>query len=126
MLGAFGVEPPDAADRPRAAAASRRLEKALSAFDAAPVFTLHGFCQRLLTELAFESGARFEEELLTDAGPLIDAAVADFAGSAFGDPGSPLARAVPGSAAAWKALAGRPGWRWSTRRRGWSPKPTRG
>ena len=106
VLEAFGVEPPDAADRPRAAAASRRLEKALSAFDAAPVFTLHGFCQRLLTELAFESGARFEEELLTDAGPLIDAAVADFAGSAFGDPASPLARAVPGSPAAWRSLRG--------------------
>ena len=106
VLAAFGVEPADAADRPRATLAARRLEKALSAFDAAPVFTLHGFCQRLLTELAFESGARFEEELVTDAGPLLDAAVADFAGAAFGDPASPLARAAPDRGSAWAGLRG--------------------
>ena len=99
-VGAAGADLNDA----KAAAVARRLDRALSAFDGAPVFTLHGFCQRLLTELAFESGARFEEEVLTDVRPLLDAAVADFADSAFGDPASPLAGATPAKAKEWEPI----------------------
>ncbi|MFM8359138.1 MAG: UvrD-helicase domain-containing protein, partial [Verrucomicrobiota bacterium] len=43
-----------------------RLELALERFDAAAVFTIHGFCQRLLGERAFESGHLFDTELATD------------------------------------------------------------
>ena len=92
------------ADPARAAVAARRLERALSAFDAAPVFTLHGFCQRLLADLALETGSRFEEELLTDDAPLLDAAVAGFAASAFGAEGAALADAAPERDGQWASL----------------------
>ena len=35
------------------AEAQLRLERSLWAFDRASIFTIHGFCQRMLTELAF-------------------------------------------------------------------------
>jgi exodeoxyribonuclease V beta subunit len=41
------------------AAARPRLEQALAAFERAPIFTIHAFCWRVLTEFAFHSGARF-------------------------------------------------------------------
>jgi exodeoxyribonuclease V beta subunit len=44
-------------------AAWLRLEQALAAFERAPVFTIHAFCHRVLTEFAFQSGARFTLEL---------------------------------------------------------------
>lgn len=39
-----------------------RLELARQSMDQAAIFTIHGFCERVLRELAFESGARFEAE----------------------------------------------------------------
>jgi exodeoxyribonuclease V beta subunit len=46
---------------------SRRIiEDALFAFDRAPIHTIHSFCHRTLSELAFQSGMRFGIEL-TDA-----------------------------------------------------------
>lgn len=48
------------------AEAERRLREAVRDFDEAPIFTIHGFCQRLLEEHAFESGAAFEAEMQTD------------------------------------------------------------
>jgi exodeoxyribonuclease V beta subunit len=44
-------------------AARQRLEQALAAFERAPIFTIHAFCRRVLTEFAFHSGARFTLEL---------------------------------------------------------------
>jgi exodeoxyribonuclease V beta subunit len=35
--------------------ALERIEQALNSFDAAPIYTIHGFCQRVLTEHAFAS-----------------------------------------------------------------------
>ena len=58
--------------------ARRRLEAALLDIDEASVFTIHGFCQRVLQQSAFESGAPFEAELTEDADDLFDRAVADF------------------------------------------------
>jgi exodeoxyribonuclease V beta subunit len=49
------------------AAAIRSLKKALLSFDEASIFTIHGFCQRMLRENAFETGALFDVELMTDA-----------------------------------------------------------
>jgi exodeoxyribonuclease V beta subunit len=46
------------------------LEQALSNFDEAPIFTIHGFCQRQLRDRAFECGAPFDTELLTDPSAL--------------------------------------------------------
>ena len=41
-----------------------RLERALWIFDRAAIFTIHGFCQRVLTELAFLTGTRFDLEVV--------------------------------------------------------------
>jgi exodeoxyribonuclease V beta subunit len=54
-----------------------RLAAACSAFDLAPISTIHGFSQRMLTQLAFESGQEAGLTLLTDVQPLRDEWVAD-------------------------------------------------
>ncbi|MEE2756410.1 MAG: UvrD-helicase domain-containing protein [Myxococcota bacterium] len=38
-----------------------KLEMELFSFDLAPIFTIHGFCNRLLSELAFNSGQVFKQ-----------------------------------------------------------------
>lgn len=55
-----------------------RLEAALLSFDQAPVFTIHGFCNRILQELVFETGSSFSSELVSSVDDLIDEAVRDF------------------------------------------------
>jgi exodeoxyribonuclease V beta subunit len=55
-----------------------RLEAAVLDFDHAPVFTIHGFCNRVLQELVFETGSRFDVKLVTSQEPLVEDAVADF------------------------------------------------
>jgi len=40
-----------------------RLKTALFSFHHAPIHTIHSFCRRMLTELAFDSGARFGMDL---------------------------------------------------------------
>lgn len=50
-------------DRPKALTL---LQLALADIDRAGVFTIHGFCQRMLVEQALESGQLFDVELLTD------------------------------------------------------------
>ena len=47
-------------------AAFNLLQLALADIDRAGIFTIHGFCQRMLVEQALESGQLFEVELLTD------------------------------------------------------------
>lgn len=44
----------------------RLLKEALTNFDHAQIFTIHGFCQRILTENAFGTGNLFDTELITD------------------------------------------------------------
>ena len=56
----------------------RRLELAVLNFDEAQIFTIHGFCQRVLRENAFESGALFDAELLADPAPILDEVARDF------------------------------------------------
>lgn len=64
----------------------QRLEDAIALFDTASIFTIHGFCLRALQDNAFESGASFETELVTDVNPLIQEIVDDFwRNSFFGD-----------------------------------------
>ncbi|MDB4976231.1 MAG: recB [Myxococcaceae bacterium] len=55
-----------------------RLERALAGVDEAPVLTIHGFCQRVLRDHAFESGSAFEAELTAHAGPLLDEIADDY------------------------------------------------
>ena len=46
--------------------ARRRLQRALINFDQAAIHTIHGFCQRVLQDRAFEARALFDTELVTD------------------------------------------------------------
>lgn len=58
--------------------AIRKLTRAVSSFDDASIFTIHGFCQRILGEAAFESGADFGLEMLPDQSELLAEVVEDF------------------------------------------------
>ncbi len=42
----------------------RKLEAALFSFDRAPISTIHAFCRRLLTDLAFDTGTAFGLEVV--------------------------------------------------------------
>lgn len=56
----------------------KRLQDALADFDRASVFTIHGLCQRLLHDYAFETRSRFDVDLITDPLPLIQETADDF------------------------------------------------
>jgi len=45
---------------------AERLRKAARNLDLACIFTIHGFCQRMLTDFAFECGGPFQSDLVTD------------------------------------------------------------
>jgi exodeoxyribonuclease V beta subunit len=67
----------------RGGEASRRADRdtlalALQGFDEAAIHTIHGFCQRVLHEHAFESGVSFATELVTDQTSLLEEVVQDF------------------------------------------------
>jgi ATP-dependent exoDNAse (exonuclease V) beta subunit len=55
-----------------------RLQNALCGFDEAPIFTIHGFCQRMLKDRAFESSLLFDIELVTDPSELLQEIADDF------------------------------------------------
>jgi exodeoxyribonuclease V beta subunit len=55
-----------------------RLRAAAEGFDEAAVFTIHGFCQRMLQANAFESGAELDTDLTGDAAELLQEVVDDF------------------------------------------------
>ncbi|MCL7743868.1 exodeoxyribonuclease V subunit beta [Guyparkeria hydrothermalis] len=54
------------------------LQRAAEWMDEAAIFTIHGFCQRMLREHAFHSRALFEQELVTDLDPIVSEAIRDF------------------------------------------------
>ncbi|WP_024872074.1 exodeoxyribonuclease V subunit beta [Tolumonas lignilytica] len=58
--------------------ALRQLLNAERQMDEAAIYTIHGFCQRMLTQNAFESGSLFDNEFLTEEQQLRETAVADF------------------------------------------------
>lgn len=60
------------------AQAQQRLLIASQEMDLASVFTIHGFCQRVLSEHAFESGAAWQETLSLDDSPLLKKATSDY------------------------------------------------
>ena len=66
---------PDERDRKQA---MERLTAAVRDFDEAAIFTIHGFCQRMLYENAFESGALFDVEMVTNQEDLRKEIVEDF------------------------------------------------
>ena len=58
--------------------AERRLHCAILSFDRAAIYTIHGFCQRVLIDHAFESGQSFEQVLEPDQSALIREITDDF------------------------------------------------
>jgi exodeoxyribonuclease V beta subunit len=57
---------------------SELLRKALLNFDDAAVYTIHSFCGRMLKENAFESGIRFDSEIVDNDMMIIDQIAEDF------------------------------------------------
>lgn len=55
-----------------------QLSSALRNFDQAPIYTIHGFCQRVLSDRAFESGLPFETEILPDQSVVLQEIADDF------------------------------------------------
>ncbi|BAJ02379.1 exodeoxyribonuclease V subunit beta [Shewanella violacea] len=58
--------------------ALKRLDLALKSLDEASIFTIHGFCQRILADMAFESSLLFESEFTLDDSEYLHHAVRDF------------------------------------------------
>ena len=56
----------------------RRLDLALQTFDEAAIFTIHGFCQRVLSDAPFAAGMPFASELLADDSAIALRVVQDF------------------------------------------------
>lgn len=54
------------------------LQQALYSIDQAPIFTIHGFCQRMLSEQALESGQPFDAELLPDTFAVMEEIAEDY------------------------------------------------
>ncbi|NOH79053.1 exodeoxyribonuclease V subunit beta [Vibrio sp. RE86] len=65
----------DVVDHKQAAEVLLQAERQM---DEAAVYTIHGFCQRMLTQNAFESGSRFNNEFVTDESHLKAQIVADY------------------------------------------------
>jgi exodeoxyribonuclease V beta subunit len=70
LLGLLAAHP--------AAQSRQRLEDGLVRMDEAAIHTIHGFCQRILQDHAFESGLPFEVELLESESTLVQQVIEDF------------------------------------------------
>jgi exodeoxyribonuclease V beta subunit len=58
--------------------ACQRLDLASKQLDEAAIFTIHGFCQRMLSQHAFESGAMYEQQFILDESQWLKLAVEDY------------------------------------------------
>ena len=58
--------------------ALRLLNSALRDFDESAIFTIHGFCRRVLNEHSLESGVVFDTSLVTDLHDLLKEITEDF------------------------------------------------
>ena len=54
------------------------LQANLTQMDESSVFTIHGFCQRILKQFAFDSGVGFESEMILDAQEYLKRAAQDY------------------------------------------------
>lgn len=59
-------------------AAIQRLEMAANWMDEAAIFTIHSWCQRMLSSHAFHSRALFEQTMRTTLTPIVEQAVQDY------------------------------------------------
>lgn len=58
--------------------AKKLLSRALYSFDDAAIYTIHAFCQRVLMENAFESGALFGSDMISDQSAVVKQVCDDF------------------------------------------------
>lgn len=86
VLAALVLASPDRAE------SRDRLQAALRDFDDAAIFTIHGLCQRILHEHAFESGTSFDAELTTSQESLLAEVVDDFFAQTLYDASPSLVR----------------------------------
>jgi exodeoxyribonuclease V beta subunit len=70
LRGGSGEAPPKQA--------AVRIRQALMDFDQAAIYTIHGFCQRILHEYAFETGSPFDAELVPDQSRILRDIAQDF------------------------------------------------
>ncbi len=82
-------------DEDSASRVVERIEDALLSFDQAPVFTIHGFCSRVLQELVFESGTRFNVELVASLDDQIREGIDDFVAQSWTTENSLIERWLP-------------------------------
>ncbi|MBR9829999.1 MAG: UvrD-helicase domain-containing protein, partial [Oceanospirillales bacterium] len=61
----------DYADTQQRAQAARKLEQAAEWMDEAAVYTIHSWCQRMLTQHAFDTGSLFQQQLEQDDNELM-------------------------------------------------------
>lgn len=71
-----------------------RLRNAVLDFDDGSVSTIHGFCQRMLAEYAFESGGLFDTVIRTDSEEIICDLLTDFYRQEFYSPDHAALRAA--------------------------------
>ena len=64
--------------QPDAVRALQRIDEAIIDFDRAAIFTIHGFCQRIIHENAFETGSLFDTELAADQSHFLQEVTDDF------------------------------------------------
>ena len=55
----------------------KKLRDSLDIFDMASIFTIHGFCQNVLSSFAFENNALFKSELIDDT-PVFEAVLKEY------------------------------------------------
>ena len=72
----------------------RLLRFAELQMDEASIFTIHGFCQRMLQQNAFESGSLFQQTLLEDDSEILSQACNDFWRSHFYQLSTPLTEII--------------------------------
>jgi exodeoxyribonuclease V beta subunit len=58
--------------------AKANLFEAIAKIDEMPIFTIHGFCQRIISEFAFEIGVFEKIEVKTDTSEIKNTVIADF------------------------------------------------
>ncbi len=71
------AEPEYAGEKDRVTAA-RQLERAAEWMDEAAVYTIHGWCQRMLVQHAFDTGSLFQQTLEQDDGELLAEMARDY------------------------------------------------
>ncbi|MCW5891079.1 MAG: exodeoxyribonuclease V subunit beta [bacterium] len=76
---------------PDRAAAAAALARALTTLDEAAIHTIHGFCQRILADHAFESGQPFDGDILPDEAELVQEVVDDHWRRAVAEASPPFA-----------------------------------